>query len=451
MNLETSSEQFNNKTLVDLEKTVLSIAVHSPKACFEILTQLNKDDFFLKEHGIIFQTINDVSQESRIITLTKLIEKLETTKKLDEVGGIEYISNISGYYITDEGFEDYIDLVFKSSIGRKLDKELDYIKKLRENKVPIDEVFLETQQRILDIKTDVHKDEATEVKEIIVDVIKKLEDLEKNQEIINGVPSGYSELDQMTSGWQKGDFIILAARPSMGKTAFALNLAINASEYNKGVAFFSLEMPKEQLVQRILSATSKVDSNSLRNAKGLTPETWKRIFASGESIANMNIVIDDSPGLNVLQLQSKLRKMKRDFKIDICIIDYLQLVSSISSRFESRQNEVAAISRQLKKIARELDMPIICLSQLSRRVESREQKIPLMSDLRDSGAIEQDADIIMFLYRDAYYENKNANFDSAGTTDETDVIISKHRNGPTGTIKVNFMRNYGKFQEQSKK
>ncbi|ASP27799.1 replicative DNA helicase [Spiroplasma corruscae] len=448
----------NNTTLIDLEKTVLAITLHSPKARFEIITQLDENDFFLKQHNIIFSSIKKLSSISKTISLTKVIESLESEKKLNEVGGVEYISNISGYYVTDEGFEDYVELIFKSSIGRKLDRELENIKKLRENNTPIDQVFLETQQRILEIKTDIHKDEATQINKTIIDVIKKIEELSKNENFINGVPSGFYLIDQMTNGWQNGDLIILAARPSMGKTAFALNLAINATTYNKSVAFFSLEMPKEQLVQRILSAKSKVSSSLLKRSKNLSKEVWKRIYAGGEDIKKMNIVIDDSPSINVLQLQSKLRKLKRDFKIDICIIDYLQLISSISTSFESRQNEVAAISRQLKKIARELEMPIICLSQLSRKVESREQKIPIMSDLRDSGAIEQDADIIMFLYREAYYDSKELSYDSIETgdvstiiedTDETDVIISKHRNGPTGTVKINFIRNCGKFLDKN--
>ncbi|ALD65935.1 replicative DNA helicase [Spiroplasma cantharicola] len=436
--------------LIDSEKAVLAIAMHSPKASFDILTQLNSEDFSLEKHQIIFEAINTVSINSQNITITKLAEYLEDKKVLEKVGGVSYLSDVSGYFYTDEGFEDYVEIVFKNSIGRQLDRALIHIKQLRESKSPIDEVFVIAQQKILNIKTDVKKDDATEVKETVVDVIKKIEALEKNGGLVNGVPSGFSDLDQITNGWQKGDFIILAARPSMGKTAFALNLAVNAAERQKGVAFFSLEMPKEQLVQRILSSISGIESSSLRNAQGLTTEKWARITAGGEQIKNMNIVIDDTPGITVLQLQSKLRKMKRDFGVEICFIDYLQLISSMSNKFDSRQNEVATISRHLKKIARELNMPIICLSQLSRSVEKREEKTPLMSDLRDSGAIEQDADIIMFLYRDAYYKTKEYNLTSEDPTDETDVIISKHRNGATGLIKVNFLRSYGKFIDQSK-
>ncbi|WP_041618910.1 replicative DNA helicase [Spiroplasma taiwanense] len=436
--------------LIDSEKAVLAIAMHSPKASFDILTQLNAEDFCLEKHALLFEAINAVSQNSQSISITKIADYLEEKKILEKIGGIAYLSDISGYFYTDEGFEDYVQIVFKNSIGRQLDRAIIHIKQLRESHSPIDEVFLVAQQKILNIKTDIKKDDATEIKQTVIEVIKKIQFLEKNGGLINGIPSGISDLDQITNGWQKGDFIILAARPSMGKTAFALNLAVNAAERQKGVAFFSLEMPREQLVQRILSSISGIDSSSLRNAQGLTQEKWSRITAGGEQIKNMNIIIDDSPGINVLQLQSKLRKMKRDFNVEICFIDYLQLISSISNKLDSRQNEVAAISRQLKKIARELNMPIICLSQLSRSVEKREEKTPLMSDLRDSGAIEQDADIIMFLYRDAYYKSKEYNMESDNPTDETDIIISKHRNGATGVVKVNFLRSYGKFIEQSK-
>ncbi|AHI52367.1 replicative DNA helicase [Spiroplasma culicicola] len=445
-NLDTNQEL----VLIDSEKAVLAVAMHSPKASFDILTQLQDEDFSLESHRVIFDAVNQLSQNGQAPTVTKVADYLQEKKQLDKVGGIEYISDISSYFYTDEGFEDYVQIVFKNSIGRQLDRILVHIKQLRESKSPIEEVFFVAQQKILNIRTEIKKDDAVPVKSTVVEVIKKIEDLEKNGGVVTGVPSGFTDIDQITNGWQKGDFIILAARPSMGKTAFALNLAVNAAERKKGVAFFSLEMPKEQLVQRILSSVSGIDSGALRNAQGLTTEKWTRITSGGEQIKQMNIVIDDSPGITVLQLQSKLRKMKRDFDIEVCFIDYLQLISAMQGRFESRQNEVAAISRQLKKIARELNIPIICLSQLSRSVEKREEKTPLMSDLRDSGAIEQDADIIMFLYRDAYYKAKEYNMGDDNPTDETDVIISKHRNGATGVVKVNFMRNYGKFVDQSK-
>ncbi|QGS51393.1 replicative DNA helicase [Spiroplasma tabanidicola] len=441
----------NSQTvLLDSEKAVLAIAMHSPKVNFEILTQLEANDFSIEPHRMIFEAIRDLNQNSQNPTITKIADHLQQKKQLEQVGGIEYIGEVSSYFYTDEGFEDYVEIVFKNSIGRQLDRAVNEVKRLREAKSPIDEIFLVAQQKILDIKTEIQKDDAQAIKETVVDVVKKIHDLQNTGSSINGVASGFKDLDNITNGWQKGDFVILAARPSMGKTAFALNLAINAAERKKGVVFFSLEMPKEQLVQRVLSSVSAVDSSSLRTAQNLTESVWKRITNGAEQIKKLNIVIDDSPGLNVMQIQSKLRKLKRDFEIDICFIDYLQLISSMQSRMDNRQNEVAAISRHLKKIARELNIPIVCLSQLSRSVEKREEKVPLMSDLRDSGAIEQDADIIMFLYRKAYYEKKEYEVFDDSQNDETDVIISKHRNGATGVIKVNFLRNYGKFTDRSK-
>ncbi|AOG59980.1 replicative DNA helicase [Spiroplasma helicoides] len=449
--MENLMDLEQQSVLIDSEKTVLAVAMYSDKARFNILHQLTRTDFSRDAHGIIFDAIKKLNENSQTISITQLTDFLEGTKELNKIGGVDYLSDISSYYYTDEGFEDYVSIIFKNSIGRQLDQALINIKQMRETKQKsIEEIFLEAQEKILNIRTELVDDEMSRISTIVDDVVEKIAALEENGEIINGVTSGFTDIDSITNGWQKGDFIILAARPSMGKTAFALNLAVNAAEKGKGVAFFSLEMPKEQLVQRILSSNSGVDGASLRNARGLDKDKWSKITSAAQSIKKMDIVIDDSPGINVLQIQSKLRKMKRDLRIDICFIDYLQLISSISNKAESRQNEVASISRYLKKIARELKIPIICLSQLSRSVEKREEKIPLMSDLRDSGAIEQDADIIMFLYREAYYKTKEYEVSSKDDIDETDVIISKHRNGATGVVKVNFMRNFGRFIDQTK-
>ncbi|ARU90912.1 replicative DNA helicase [Spiroplasma clarkii] len=438
--------------LLNAEKYVLAVAMHSPKACFEIITQLEQTDFSSDAHSIIFETIQEVSQTGTKVSSATVINKLQENKLLAKIGGIEAITDINSFYITDEGFEDHIEVIFKSSMGRQLDRAIGEIKQLRDSRSPVLDVFMAAQQKIMGIRTEIKKDDAVPIKETVVEVIKKIDNLQNSGgSLINGIPSGFTDIDSITNGWQKGDFIILAARPSMGKTAFALNLATNAAKRNKGVVFFSLEMPKEQLVQRILASESTVDSNLLRIPAGLNQDKWKLITSAGDKIQKMNIVIDDTPGLNVMQIQSKLRKIKRDFEIEVCFIDYLQLISSVNNRFDSRQNEVAAISRQLKLIARELNIPVICLSQLSRSVEKREEKTPLMSDLRDSGAIEQDADIIMFLYREDYYAKREEySMQSGSQVEPTDVIISKHRNGATGTVKVQFAKNCGKFMDQSK-
>lgn len=435
--------------LLDVEREVLSVAINSPKASFEILSKLTPEDFSSSAHSDIYIAISQLSQTGKIVSITTISDLLDEQKKLDKVGGIVYLSQISGYFYTDEGIEGLLEVVFKHSMARQLDRALKDIKAMRDNKIPLQEVFMRAQEKILNIKTEMSKDDAEHVRITVRKVIEHIEELEKKGTEINGVPAGYQDLDAVTNGWQKGDFIILAARPSMGKTAFALNLAWNAARQDKGVAFFSLEMPKEQLVQRMLSSVSKIESHKLRTAEGLTPDTWSRLTGAADNMGTKNIVIDDTPGLSVLQIQSKLRKMVRDFNVEVCFIDYLQLISAINTRGDSRQNEVAAISRQLKQIARELNIPIICLSQLSRSVEQRENKEPIMSDLRDSGAIEQDADIIMFLYREAYYDKKDFSETEVSESDLTKVIMSKHRNGATGKIDLLFYKAYGRFTDKN--
>ncbi|AXK50702.1 replicative DNA helicase [Spiroplasma alleghenense] len=437
----------NQKNIIeDAERMVLAIAIHSAKASYEVVSKLRSEDFSLQSHQLIYDVILKQQASAAEISVTKIAHDLVKDKNLERAGGLEYLTEISGYFYTDEGVEEYIDIVFKNSIGRQLDSALKYIKDLRDQNHGIEEIFAEAQSKILEIKTDTTHDDIVHISRTIQDVVEKIHLLEQQGEALTGVTTGFQKLDKITNGLQPGDFIILAARPSMGKTAFALNMAFNAAQRQKGVAFFSLEMPKEQLVQRILGSTTKIESSKIRSGSGLTTESWKSITAASDKIKKMNIVIDDSPGINILQIQSKLRKMKRDFDIDLCVIDYLQLISTIGNG-DNRQNEIATISRQLKKIAREIEIPIVCLSQLSRSVEKREDRTPIMSDLRDSGAIEQDADVIMFLYREAYYEKKSGYDEILDNTEETDLIISKHRNGATGVVKLNFHKSFGKFTD----
>ncbi|AHI53438.1 replicative DNA helicase [Spiroplasma sabaudiense Ar-1343] len=435
-----------NLIIEDAERMVLATAIHSAKASFEVMSRLKADDFSLQSHQMIYDVLMRQQIEGSETSVTKIAHELLKEKKLDRVGGIEYLTQISGYFYTDEGIEEFIDIVFKNSIGRQLDFALNYIKDLRNQEIPVEDIFSEAQSRILDIKTDSNHDDIVPISKTIQEVVEKIHLLEQQGDVLTGVTTGFDKLDKITNGLQAGDFIILAARPSMGKTALALNLAYNAAQNHHGVAFFSLEMPKEQLVQRILGSTTKIESSKIRSGTGLTNESWKAITAAADKIKKMNIVIDDSPGINILQIQAKLRKMKRDHNISICVIDYLQLISTIGNG-DNRQNEIATISRQLKKIAREVGVPIVCLSQLSRSVEKREDRTPIMSDLRDSGAIEQDADVIMFLYREAYYEKKSGYDEVLDNTEETDLIISKHRNGATGIVKLNFHKSYGKFTD----
>ncbi|WP_339022797.1 replicative DNA helicase [Spiroplasma endosymbiont of Crioceris asparagi] len=437
----------NNNVLM-AEKNVLAIAMHSKDAGYEIFNVLNPNDFSIEKHGFIFAALrecfNDVNTKD-YIKIETVSEKLKDKNQLAKSGGIDYLAEISGYFYTDEGVEDFINIIVKNSKIKQLEQIIEKVKNLMQKENPVHDTISFAQKEILDISLNESKNEPSKINAVVEDVITKLHELEARGDDVSGVKTGFVKLDNITDGFQKGDLIILAARPSMGKTALALNLAYNAAEQmtEGGVAFFSLEMPKEQLVERILSFNSGINATNLKYAKSLTRKDWLNITDAASEISNLNIYIDDTPSLNVIQLQSKLRKMKRDNDIKICFIDYLQLLSSVDSvGSRGRQLEVAEISRQLKIIARQLGIPIICLSQLSRSVEKREDHKPLMSDLRDSGAIEQDADIIMFLYREAYYDDAKKNDD----VQESELIISKHRNGATGSVEVEFTKSIGKFK-----
>jgi replicative DNA helicase len=432
--------------LVTYEKTILAIALSSKNAVVDIVTKLEAIDFSIRPHVLLFEAIiNLVQEQTKLpISVATLTEKLKEFGTLEEVGGVGYINEVLVYYFNDLMVDQYIDIIFANSLSRRLTRALNEINLLKANSSNnVQDLVLKAQEKILSIKTDIDLNDAEELKEIVERVVKNTLALKDNDVELTGVTTGFNEIDNLTSGLQKGDFVILAARPSMGKTALALNLAINAAMAGKSVGIFSLEMPKEQLAQRILSSSSLIDSKKIRTGQGITPDEQTRLVSMTDILGEYKITIDDTPGLDILQLQSKIRKMKRDSDIEICFIDYLQLLSGTPNKNETRQNEVSTISRYIKKIAREIGIPIVCLSQLSRSVESREDKKPLMSDLRDSGAIEQDADIIMFLYREEYYSKKIEDANKA------ELIFSKHRNGSTGIVKLNFDGEYGRFSDEN--
>ncbi|ATZ16704.1 replicative DNA helicase [Entomoplasma freundtii] len=441
--------------LVEAEQKLLGIALHSPNALPEILSALSQDDFFLGTHKLIFGAICNLNQTGKAVISTTVIDALENEQKLKAAGGVETVTALSETYYGDEALETLIDIVFQKAMGRKFDQTLKEISQLRQSNNDLATVLNTAQNELLKIDLDYKQDEVQSIGTTIKSLVTKLQQLERNPHATTGVPSGFNRLDKITSGFQKGDLVILAARPSMGKTAFALNLAFNAANYknssqqpHNSIAIFSIEMPKEQLTQRLVAMMTQIDAVKLRTGQNLTTDDWRKIRKAEDQLQDTKIFIDDTPGLTVQQLQARLHKLKRDSKINFCIVDYLQLISTPGSSGENRQNEIANISRQLKRIARDLEVPIICLSQLSRSVEKREDRRPMMSDLRDSGAIEQDADLIMFLYRESYYERKdklgNQNLEP-NPVQETELIISKHRNGSTGTVKLSFNLEYGKF------
>lgn len=455
-------EVLENQNLIEVEQKILGIAMHSPNALVDIVSSLTTDDFFISSHKIIFDTIMFLHKNGIGISSTTIIDQLENTKKLKNVGGIEGIEILSDTFYGDEGLNELIAIIFQKSMARKIDQTLLDIMNMRKEKADLNSVLDKAQNFFLKINLSYKKDETEVIEKSMQDLIEKIKQLEKNPSELTGISSGFRALDKITSGFQKGDFIILAARPSMGKTAFALNLALNAVSHIQGenkqtnsVVIFSIEMPKEQLSQRILSSMAKIEPFKLRTGQKLDANDWRKIYQAKQKLSHQKLFIDDNPGLNIHQLQSKLYKLKRDENINYCIIDYLQLIQSLNSSGDNRQNEISNISRQLKRIARDLEITIICLSQLSRSVEKREDRRPMMSDLRDSGAIEQDADMVMFLYREDYYKNKqkeNLNYNNNNNQfedkiQETELIISKHRNGSTGVIKLSFNLEYGKFTD----
>ncbi|QVK05935.1 replicative DNA helicase [Mycoplasma mycoides] len=428
--------------LLYAERFVLGVAMSFSNALADIVSVLKVDDFSIPANKYIYQAIIDLNNKNKSISPISVINRLEAINKLEQVGGDVVVYEIAAENYTDQGLEEYIDIIHKAGVIRKLDiviKELE-IKRNNSN-TDVDELLKIAQTKLLDIDLSIKRFEIEPIGEVAKRVVEKIKELEMKAEIISGVPTGYNYLDLVTSGWQESDFIILAARPSVGKTAFSLNLAFNAAMQKYPVAFFSLEMPAEQLTQRLFTRLTSVDSTNLRTGKGLSKQNWEKIQIAKEKLEEIPIYIDATPGISTQEIRSKLYKMKRDHNIKLCVIDYLQLI--VGSQNKDRQNEVSEISRQLKQIARETSIPIICLSQLSRRAETREDKRPMLSDLRDSGAIEQDADIVAFLYRDDYYKKDLTDLDK----EKTELILAKHRNGATGTVLLRFIKDFGVFRD----
>ncbi len=442
----------NQEHINEVEINILGAMIQSSRACETALEILKDQDFIIKNNQLIFNTIVDLFNNNVGIDMTTISESLVKKNALEKIGGINYLSYLIQNYISDANLKEHINILVERTTKRQLSQALKKINQDLQGDKKITDILSAAEKEIIEVSNERNSEELTPIANSIDDVVEKIEKLQKSNQTLTGVASGINNLDALTSGFQPGDFIILAARPSMGKTALALNFALNAAETlkhpNQAVLVFSLEMPKDQLITRMISCQGNFDAHKLRNKFKLTHDDWRRISTTAEKLKQKTIIIDDSPGLRILELQTKVRKLVREYDIKLVVIDYLQLLTSSSSS-ESRQQEVSNISRSLKVLARELNIPIICLSQLSRLVERREEKRPLMSDLRESGAIEQDADLIMFLYRDDYYKEKNAELEEVKEAQDNhiaEIIISKHRNGPTGKVLTVFIPKWGKFE-----
>lgn len=427
---------------IEAERSLLGSMLISQSACTEILSLASVDDFYLDSHRLLFEAMQTIDSQGTPVDVTTITSYLMDKKQLDKIGGVEYLLQLSESVPTTAHSQYYLKILNEKSLLRRLIQEATQIIDSAYGEIDnINDYIGDVEKNFLNVTRDRNAGEFQDVKSVIQKVTDRLVMLQKADGHISGVKTGYYDLDRLTSGFQKGDLIILAARPSVGKTAFALNVAYNVSyKSDEAVAVFSLEMPAEQLIQRIICSAGSLKSESLRSGSILR-ENNERYYAAADKVSKCNLYIDDTPGIRVGEIAAKCRRLQREHGLKMIIIDYLQLISGPANSRESRQQEVSDISRQLKMIARELKVPVIALSQLSRSVEKRDNKRPVLSDLRESGAIEQDADIVSFIHREDYQDPKK----EAETQGATDIIIAKHRNGALADIRLVFLKQYSKF------
>lgn len=437
----------NEKTMphnIDAEKSVLGSMFLSKYAVQKALESLNKELFYLDSHSKIFEAIKTLREKNISIDMTTVTEELENKKLLKEVGGIEYLTEIINFVPTAANVDEYIRIVEEKAILRRLIEEATGIVASGYNQEEdISEVLDNAEKKILNVVKTKKGTEFRSIQDVLLKTQSDLEKLSQQKSEITGIPTGFYDLDKVTSGLHENELIIIAARPAMGKTAFALNLATNiAMNTDKTVALFNMEMSGEQLAMRMLSSVGQIEANKLRSGK-LEHHDWKKFNEAMSRLAETKLFIDDTAGMTISEIKAKCRRLyNSEGGLGIVIIDYLQLISGSARYAGNRQQEVSEISRSLKTLAMELNIPVIALAQLSRTVEGREDKRPLLSDLRESGSIEQDADIVAFLYREDYY-TKQISIDE--NTSKSEFIIAKNRSGPTTTVDLIFRRNVSTF------
>ncbi len=433
---------------VDVERYILGALLLDKEASAIALESIDETDLYRDSHRNIFLAMLGLYEKNEPIDIITLTEELQRRKTLEEIGGAPYLAELASLVPSSANIEYHLQIVKEKSILRKLIRACtDILSEAYDSQAEVEGVLSKAQQDIFDLLKNQKEKSYQGINTILNETFTELERLHHlDHSGIIGVPSGFGKLDDLTAGFQKSDLIILAGRPSMGKTAFALNIARNAGvEAGMGVGVFSLEMSDMQLVQRFLCAEAMVDSQRLRTGK-LRENEWPKLSRSAGRLAEAPIYIDDTAGLDIIKLSARARRMALERNIGLLIVDYMQLMEAPKG-FDNRQQEISYISRSLKMLAKQLNIPIIALSQLSRAVESRPDKRPMLSDLRESGAIEQDADLVMFVYREEFYlkDRDDPKFKEVENTAE--IIIGKHRNGPIGTIKLTFLKQYGKFAD----
>lgn len=430
---------------VEAEQAVLGSMLTDQDAAIDAIEVLRPEDFYRDDNKYIYEAMLNLYNRGEPIDIITVKGELTAIQKFEAVGGIEYLATLPDKVPLVANSGKYIRIVEEKALLRKLIKASDEIQTLGyEQSEEVDDIIESAEKKIFDIMQGKSQKGYSTLKEVLVESFAEIEKLYNQKEPITGIPTGFTDLDNRTAGLHNSDLILVAARPAMGKSAFALNIAINAAiNANVPVAIFNLEMSKSQLVNRMLCSESMVDSNKIRTGK-MDEEDWVKLATALGPLSEAPVYIDDTPGISISEIRAKCRKMKLEKKIGLIVIDYLQLIQGSGKRNSSREQEISEISRSLKILAKELDVPVIALSQLSRAAEQRQDHRPMLSDLRESGAIEQDADIVMFLYRDDYYnpdsEKKNI----------AEVILAKHRAGSTGTVDLLWMGNYTKFANLDK-
>ena len=422
------------------EQSVVASMIMDKDAIEVAYELLKPEDFYHRQYGLVFSAITALHEEGKPADLVLLQDKLREKNAPEEISSLSFLNSIMDNTLSSVNIREYATIVAEKSMLRNVIRTNQEIEnECFEGVSSVESILQDTEKKIFDLIQMKGGGGTESIKDIILRVVSRIDKASRNKGNLTGLATGFLDIDYMTSGLQRSDLILVAARPSMGKTAFVLNIAAHvAFRTNKAVALFSLEMSKDQLVNRLLAQEAHVDATKIRSGN-LSEKDWADVGEATNVIARSKIIIDDTPGITVSELRSKCRKFKLEHDIQLVIIDYLQLMSGSGKRSESRQNEISEISRSLKAVARELDVPLIALSQLSREAEKRPDKRPMLSDLRESGAIEQDADVVMMIYRDDYYNHDSEEKNVA------EIIIAKQRNGPVGTRKLAWLPEYTQF------
>jgi len=429
---------------IEAEQAVLGAILLEMDSLIKVMEILTPEDFYRGAHHKIYRAMTEVAETDEPVDLITITANLQKNKLLEEVGGVSYLTDLTNAVPTAANVEYYAKIIEEKAVLRRLIKAATEIASTGyAGSEDIGELIGDAEKKIFEISKKRSNDGFVSIKDVLMETLDRIEFLHHHKGGLTGVPSGFTDLDKMTSGFQKSDLIIIAARPSVGKTAFSLNVAQNvAARAKETVAIFSLEMAASQLVQRMIASEGNIDGHKLRTGL-LEEQDWQKLTMAMSTLSEAPIYIDDSPGVTVFDIKTKARRLKAEKGLGLILIDYIQLIHG-RGKSDNRQQEISEISRHLKGIARELDVPVIALSQLSRAVEQRQDKRPMLSDIRESGSIEQDADIVAFLYRDDYYnpETEKQNI--------IEIIIGKQRNGPVGKVELVFLKNFNKFLNYAK-